>query len=67
MKKLAKAEAARADTAESGGVKKRRQEVRREEKLNKWYMGMYGGEYGVISTYPLLQYYYLYVHLVTHC
>ena len=43
MKKLAKAEAVKAENSESAGGKKRRPEIRREEKLNKWYMGMYGG------------------------
>lgn len=42
IKKLARAEALKAEAAEG---KKRRQETRREEKLNKWYMGMYGGKY----------------------
>ena len=43
IKKLAKAEAAKTDT---GSEKKRRQENKKDDKTNKWYMGIYGGKLG---------------------
>lgn len=44
MRKLVKAEQAKAEGQNPLSEKKKKPEVKKEDKSNKWYMGIYGGE-----------------------